>query len=34
MSMQLLDFLKEWLQKHILNTDKQYSRLLQAAGVR
>lgn len=34
MSMQLLDFLKDWLQKHILNTDKQYSRQLQAAGVR
>jgi hemerythrin len=34
MSMQLLEFLKEWLQKHILSTDKQYSSRLQAAGVR
>jgi hemerythrin len=34
MSMQLLEFLRDWLQKHILSTDKQYSSQLQAAGVR
>ena len=34
MSMQLLEFLKEWLQKHILSTDKQYTHPLKAAGIR
>lgn len=32
-SVQLLDFLKKWLQAHILTTDKKYSSHLRAAGI-
>jgi hemerythrin len=33
-TMELMDFLREWLQKHILGTDKAYSGHLVAAGIR
>jgi hemerythrin len=33
-SVQLLDFLKKWLQSHILSTDKKYSAHMRAAGIR
>ncbi len=33
LSMKLLDFLRAWLQAHILGCDKRYSRHLQAAGI-
>jgi hemerythrin len=34
LSMQLLDFLKKWLQTHILTVDKKYSTYMQSAGIR
>ncbi len=34
LSMKLLDFLRAWLQSHILGCDKKYSSHLQAAGIR
>jgi hemerythrin-like metal-binding protein len=32
-SMKLLDFLRDWLQTHILGMDKKYTVYLQAAGI-
>jgi hemerythrin len=34
LSVQLLEFLKNWLQNHILSSDRKYSGTLHAAGVR
>jgi hemerythrin len=34
LSMKLQDFLRNWLQAHILGSDKKYTASLQAAGVR
>jgi hemerythrin len=34
LSMELLEFLRTWLQSHIGRCDKQYSRHLQSAGIR
>jgi hemerythrin len=34
MSVEILSFLQNWLQNHILTTDKKYSSHLQAAGIR
>jgi len=33
-TMELMDFLREWLQKHIMGSDKAYSAHLKAAGIR
>lgn len=33
-TMELMDFLREWLQKHILGSDKGYSSHLTSAGIR
>lgn len=33
-SVQLINFLKDWLQKHILNTDKKYGPFLNEHGVK
>lgn len=32
-SLALLNFLKEWIQRHIVSSDRQYSAHLQAAGI-
>jgi hemerythrin-like metal-binding protein len=32
-TMELMDFLREWLQKHIMGSDKAYSAHLKAAGI-
>jgi hemerythrin len=34
LSMKLLDFLKGWLQNHILTVDKKYTSYMQSAGIR
>src|SRR5450631_952121 len=34
LSMELLEFLRKWLQAHILDRDKKYTTHLQAAGMR
>lgn len=34
LSVELMQFLRDWLQKHILGTDKQYTPFLNAKGVR
>jgi hemerythrin-like metal-binding protein len=33
-SIQILNFLTDWLNKHILDTDKQYSQFLKSKGVK
>ncbi len=34
LTIEIMDFLKDWLGKHILGTDKKYTSFLNAAGVR
>jgi hemerythrin len=33
-STEIMNFLRDWLSKHILQTDKKFARALQAAGVK
>jgi hemerythrin-like metal-binding protein len=33
LSIQVMNFLKDWLSKHILETDKKYSQFLNSKGV-